>query len=130
MPQPILTIAVACEMDVIASRQRARQIAAECGFGSHDQARIATAVSELARNVFSYAGEGRVGFSLSGTTGRYRLEVVIEDAGTGIPDLEVLLAQDERSQPGGWSCHRCGKDCRGDGGRSEHHPGAERCPHP
>ncbi len=98
MPQPILTIAVACEMDVIASRQRARQIAAECGFGSHDQARIATAVSELARNVFSYAGEGRVGFSLSGTTGRYRLVVVIEDEGPGIADLEALLAQDERSQ--------------------------------
>ena len=98
MPQSILTIAVACEMDVIASRQRARQIAAHCGFGAHDQARIATVVSELARNVFSYAGEGRVGFSLSGTTGRYRLVVVIEDEGPGIADLEALLAQDERSQ--------------------------------
>lgn len=98
MPQPILTIAVACEMDVIASRQRARQIAAHCGFGAHDQARIATAVSELARNVFSYAGEGRVGFSLSGTSGRYRLVVVIEDEGPGIEGLEALLAQDERAQ--------------------------------
>ena len=98
MPQPILTIAVACEMDVIASRQRARQIAAHCGFGAHDQARIATAVSELARNVFSYAGEGRVGFSLSGTTGRYRLVVVIEDEGPGIENLDALLAQEERAQ--------------------------------
>jgi len=98
MSQPILTIAVACEMDVIASRQRARQIAAHCGFGSHDQARIATVVSELARNVFSYAGEGRVGFLLSGTTGRYRLVVTIEDEGPGIDGLEALLAQDERAQ--------------------------------
>ncbi|MET0980675.1 MAG: sensor histidine kinase [Telluria sp.] len=102
MSQPILTIAVACEMDVIASRQRARQIAAHCGFGQHDQARIATVVSELARNVFSYAGEGRVGFSLAGAAGRQTLVVVVEDEGPGIDGLELLLAGKERAQrPGG-----------------------------
>lgn len=94
MSQPILTIAVACEMDVIASRQRARQIAARCGFGAHDQARIATAVSELARNVFSYAGEGKVSFALSGAAGRSTLEVVIEDEGPGIAGLDQLLARE------------------------------------
>ena len=102
MPQPILTIAVACEMDVIASRQRARQIAARCGFSAHDQARIATAVSELARNVFSYAGEGKVGFSLAGAAGRHTLVVVIEDEGPGIAGLELLLAGEEHApRPGG-----------------------------
>ena len=102
MPQPILTIAVACEMDVIASRQRARQIAAHCGFGPHDQARIATVVSELARNVFSYAGEGRVGFSLAGAAGRQTLVVTVEDEGPGIDGLALLLAGEERAQrPGG-----------------------------
>ena len=102
MSEPILTIAVACEMDVIASRQRARQIAAHCGFGQHDQARIATVVSELARNVASYAGEGRVGFSLAGAAGRRTLVVTVEDEGPGIDGLELLLAGEERAQrPGG-----------------------------
>ncbi|MGJ9418361.1 ATP-binding protein [Massilia sp. CMS3.1] len=120
MPQPILTIAVACEMDVIASRQRARQIAARCGFSSHDQARIATAVSELARNVFSYAGEGKVGFSLAGATGRHTLVVVIEDEGPGIADLELLLARDEHTQrPGGLlAARRFMDECDIDTGKS------------
>ena len=46
------------ELDVVASRQRARQIAALCGFRAQDQVKISTAVSELARNVFEYAGTG------------------------------------------------------------------------
>ena len=95
MQHPILTSLIGSEVDVIASRQRARQIAARCGFGSHDQARIATAVSELARNVFSYAGGGKVVFSLFGSTGRQALLVVIEDTGPGIEGLDALLAQDD-----------------------------------
>lgn len=95
----ILTIAVACELDVIASRQRARQIAAFCGFGLQDQARIATAVSELARNVFNYARDGKVRFSLIQTPPRQALMVAIDDNGPGITDLELILAPDERASP-------------------------------
>ncbi|WP_177207617.1 sensor histidine kinase [Massilia yuzhufengensis] len=93
MPHPILTSAIVCELDVIASRQRARQIAAHCGFGSHDQARIATVVSELARNAFSYAVGGRVAFSLGVRGARQMLEVVVDDTGPGISDLDALLAR-------------------------------------
>ncbi|UVW28990.1 sensor histidine kinase [Massilia sp. H6] len=93
MQHPIFSSSIACELDVIASRQRARQIATACGFSSHDQARIATAVSELARNVFSYALEGKVGFSLAGMAGAQTLVVVIEDAGPGIEGLDRLLAR-------------------------------------
>jgi signal transduction histidine kinase len=95
----ILTIAVSCELDVIASRQRARQIAAFCGFGLQDQARIATAVSELARNVFHYAPAGKVRFSLSQPASRQALVVVIEDNGDGIADLEQILAGNDQSNP-------------------------------
>lgn len=102
MQHPILTSLIGSEVDVIASRQRARQIAARCGFGSHDQARIASAVSELARNVFSYVGEGKVAFSLLGSTGRQALMVVIEDEGQGIEGLEAMLARaDETHQSAG-----------------------------
>jgi signal transduction histidine kinase len=92
----ILTIAVGSELDVIASRQRARQIAAFCGFGLQDQARIATAVSELARNIFNYAPAGKVRFSLSQAAPRQALVVVIEDNGPGIADLELILAGDDQ----------------------------------
>ena len=50
------------EHDVVLVRQRARQIAGLLGFESQDQTRIATAVSEIARNAFQYAGGGKVEF--------------------------------------------------------------------
>jgi signal transduction histidine kinase len=95
----ILTIAVSCELDVIASRQRARQIAAFCGFGLQDQARIATAVSELARNVFNYASDGKVRFALSPAAPRQALIVAIDDNGPGIADLESILAPGDGTNP-------------------------------
>ena len=49
------------EQDVVLVRQRARHIAMLLGFDSQDQTRIATSVSEIARNAFEYAGGGRVG---------------------------------------------------------------------
>ena len=57
---PLLTVRVRQEQDVVAARQRARQLARLLGFDEQDQVRIATAVSELARNVFNYA-RGRRG---------------------------------------------------------------------
>ena len=54
----ILSVSIRTELDVVACRQRARQIAALCGFGLQDQARIATAASEVARNVYNYAAPG------------------------------------------------------------------------
>ena len=49
---------------MVAARQRARQIAALLGFDAQDQTRIATAVSEIARNAVRYGGGGRVEFAL------------------------------------------------------------------
>jgi signal transduction histidine kinase len=71
-----------------------------CGFGVQDQVRIATSVSELARNVFNYAGGGRVEFSVeqSGTT--QLLQVRIEDRGPGIPHLDVVLSGRYQSTTG------------------------------
>ena len=68
MTQRILTAHIGSELDVVGARQRARQIAALCGFGVQDQVRIATAVSELARNVYNYAGSGKVHFAIDGQT--------------------------------------------------------------
>jgi signal transduction histidine kinase/anti-sigma regulatory factor (Ser/Thr protein kinase) len=65
MPHPILTVAVKAEMDVVAARLRARQIAALAGLLPRDQARISTAVSELARNIINDSGIGSVHFAVA-----------------------------------------------------------------
>ena len=59
MNLPLLTLEIRLEPDVVLARQRARQIAGLLGFAPLDQTRIATAVSEIARNAFQYAGGGR-----------------------------------------------------------------------
>ncbi len=96
----ILNLRIEREIDVVASRQRARQIAALCGFNAQDQARIATAVSELARNVYSYAGSGRVEFAIEGVTAPQLLVIRIEDKGPGIAHLDVVLAGRYQSRTG------------------------------
>ena len=60
----LLTLDVRLEPDVMLARQRARQVAALLGFAPLDQTRIATAVSEIARNAFQYAGGGKVEFQV------------------------------------------------------------------
>ncbi|MDQ2991184.1 MAG: ATP-binding protein, partial [Pseudomonadota bacterium] len=97
--QPILTLAVGTEFDVIASRLRARQIAALCGFGNLDQARIATAISELARNIFNYASAGSVEFAVSERHPQ-QLVVTVQDRGPGIDNLELILSGGYRSTTG------------------------------
>ncbi len=92
----LLTIAVSCELDVLASRQRARQLAVFCGFGTQDQTRIATAVSELARNVFKYAGTGQVQFSVYDSERQQALMIAIDDNGPGIRELDHILAGNDR----------------------------------
>ena len=60
MRWPVLTVTIKYEHDVVAARRRARQIAGLLGFEAQDQSRIATAVSEIARNAFRYAS-GAIG---------------------------------------------------------------------
>jgi signal transduction histidine kinase/CheY-like chemotaxis protein len=96
----LLTVGIKTELDVVASRQRARQIAALCGFGAQDQARIATAVSELARNVYNYASAGKVAFSVEGETAPQLLLIRLEDEGPGIADLDLVLSGRYQSTTG------------------------------
>ena len=68
MTVPILSVVVQYEHDTVAARQRSRQIARLLGFDNQDQTRIATAVSEITRNAFRYAGGGKVEFVVEGAT--------------------------------------------------------------
>jgi len=100
MAGTILTLAIASERDTVAARQRARQIARLLGFDSQDQTRISTAVSEIARNAFNYAGGGRVEYSIEGRTSPQLFIIYIRDSGPGVRDLENILEGRYKSSTG------------------------------
>jgi serine/threonine-protein kinase RsbT len=79
------------ELDIVAARVEGRNMAKELGFGIIDQARIATVISELARNVIHYAGSGQVILSPLVESGKIGLEIVCEDQGPGIADLASAM---------------------------------------
>ena len=82
---------VSADGDVVTSRQLGRQIAAEMGFSRPEQALIATAISELARNIVNYAGRGEIALAMVREGGRSGLEIVARDNGPGIADLESAM---------------------------------------
>ena len=95
-----MTMALRYEDDVVVARQRARQIAGLIGFDVQDQTRIATAVSEIARNAFRYARNGLVEFLVEGRTSPQVLLIRITDSGPGIPDLKGILEGRYHSRTG------------------------------
>jgi signal transduction histidine kinase/DNA-binding response OmpR family regulator len=100
MSNPLLTVALKYEQDVVVARQRARQISSQLGFDGQDQTRIATAVSEIARNAYRYAGGGKVEFTLDGDTAPQLLVVKVSDKGPGIADVTHVLSGQYRSSTG------------------------------
>src|ERR1700744_1673621 len=99
MTWSIVTLPIETEGDVVAVRQRAHRIAELLGFERQDQTRIATAVSEIARNAFGYAGGGRAEFAVQ--PGDPQLFAIrISDKGKGIADLQRILDGEYRSPSG------------------------------
>ncbi|SDC17049.1 serine/threonine-protein kinase RsbT [Pelagirhabdus alkalitolerans] len=88
------------EWDIVGARQLGREKAKELGFGTVDQARIATAISELARNIYLYAGTGKVEFEIIDQFDRKGLKIVAADEGPGIRDVGEVM-QDGYSTSGG-----------------------------
>lgn len=97
---PIVTVPIESEGDVVVVRQRARRLADLLGFERQDQTRIATAVSELARNAYGYAGGGRAEFVLDAATNPQRFAVRICDSGPGIDNIQLILDGQYRSPSG------------------------------
>ena len=97
---PLFSIPVESEEDVVLARQRARQVAGSLSFDSQDQIRIATAVSEIARNAYSYAGGGVIEFRVDGATAPQLLQIIVRDRGAGIRNLDEILSGQYRSKTG------------------------------
>ena len=100
MSYAIINVALKYEDDVVAARQRARQIAGLIGFDAQDQTRIATAVSEIARNAFRYARNGAVEFLIEGQTAPQVLLIRVTDSGPGIADLKRIVEGRYQSDTG------------------------------
>src|SRR5437763_8745316 len=99
MSLPILSVRLQFEHDVVTARRRAKHIAELLGFDAQQQTRLATAVSEIARNAYSYAGGGTVEFCINPTPPQLFL-IRISDKGPGIPMLEQILNGTYRSATG------------------------------
>ncbi|MBZ5515558.1 MAG: anti-sigma regulatory factor [Acidobacteriia bacterium] len=86
-----LRLPIKSDADVVTARQQGRELAARLGFGECELTLIATAISEVARNIVEYAGRGEVVLSLTDVNNSPGIIVVARDEGPGIPNLELAL---------------------------------------
>jgi serine/threonine-protein kinase RsbT len=84
-------VAINSDQDIVSARQKGRAMAIELGFSSGDATLIATAISELARNIVSYARKGQI--TLKGVQGSSRVGILViaSDDGPGILDIRQAL---------------------------------------
>jgi serine/threonine-protein kinase RsbT len=84
-------VAISSDQDIVLARQKGRAMAIELGFSSGGATLIATAISELARNIVSYARRGKI--ILKGIQGSSRVGILIvaSDEGPGIPNVRQAL---------------------------------------
>jgi signal transduction histidine kinase/CheY-like chemotaxis protein len=90
MSKTLLSLEIRLEHDVVLARQRARQLAGLLAFETQDQTRLATAVSEITRNAFQYAGGGKVEFLVEAQVPPTFL-IRVSDRGPGIKDIQAIL---------------------------------------
>jgi serine/threonine-protein kinase RsbT len=95
-----LTVIVASDVDVVGARQRGRELAGKLGFSPGDQTVIAAAISEIARNIVTYARRGEVRMHIEHDGDRSAVVVVARDQGPGIADISLAL-RDGYSTSGG-----------------------------
>ena len=84
-------VAIRADADVVIARQKGKEIAAPLGFSTTDCTIIATAISEVARNIVKFARRGEVVIDVVDAEGRKGVRVVARDAGPGIPDVDRAL---------------------------------------
>jgi serine/threonine-protein kinase RsbT len=92
MPMVIETcLRIDREVDVIAARQKGRELAAQAGIANSDLTVVATAISEIARNIISYAKRGEIILQVAEEGGRRGVRVIARDEGPGIADIASAM---------------------------------------
>jgi len=86
-----ILVHVSSDADVVAAREKGRELSARLGFSSIDLTLIVTAISEVARNILLYAREGDIVLRLDNHDGHRGIVVEARDEGPGIPDLDLAM---------------------------------------
>ena len=86
-----IRVTISSDQDIVLARQKGRSLALELGFSSGDATLIATAISELARNIVSYAGSGQIVLKDLQGSSRVGISVTASDNGPGIPNINQAL---------------------------------------
>jgi serine/threonine-protein kinase RsbT len=90
-PEGPLRVPITADVDIVTARQKGRDLAERMGCSSIESTMIATAISEIARNIMSHAGRGEIAISAVRIDGRNAIEVVATDEGPGIADIERAM---------------------------------------
>ncbi|MEG0471771.1 MAG: anti-sigma regulatory factor [Solibacillus sp.] len=94
------TVEIITEWDIVVARQLGRNEAKIIGFGTVEQARITTAISELARNIYLYARTGEIIIERVEENGKYGIRITATDKGPGIDNVSKVM-EDGYSTSGG-----------------------------
>jgi serine/threonine-protein kinase RsbT len=86
-----LCVAINRDSDIVDARQKGRELAAQVGFSGTDLTLIATAISEIARNIIVYAQKGEITLGIIERAGKRGVIVVARDEGPGIPDVDQAM---------------------------------------
>jgi serine/threonine-protein kinase RsbT len=84
-------VPVASDADLVLARQAGRRLAQELGFSGTDITLIATAISEVARNIIQYAGAGEIELDTVEGSRSIGIVVIARDKGPGIPDISLAI---------------------------------------
>lgn len=93
-------IQIRTQNDILIARQTGRELASSLGFRLADQTRLATAISELTRNILNYAGEGVCVIRNQSSHNQIKIQVEVEDWGSGIPDVAKAMTDGYSSGSG------------------------------
>jgi serine/threonine-protein kinase RsbT len=100
MGHEVVVVDIHSDVDLVTARSEARALASRLGFSRTDATLIATAISEIARNIVVHVGRGRITMTDVREEGRYGLVAVAADEGPGIRDSDAALAGGNASRGG------------------------------
>jgi anti-sigma regulatory factor (Ser/Thr protein kinase) len=88
-----VSVEIACDSDLVVARAQARELADSLGFSRTDATLLATAVSEVARNIIVHAGSGSIEMTPLFGDSKHGLRIVAADSGPGIRDPQHALEE-------------------------------------